>query len=420
MPERQETEKTSSLECCAVPLPEKDFRLGATTVSWWSPNPGDAIIMSSGGTCDDRTLAEQVVKIALAAHGFQRVAFSVDGSMEKASSWEEIMSKAKRLIDSGNVTILRNGYNNIVAHVVGDHGEYNVEIGRDDPNARAITTWQCECPWDQYAWGRTRQWKKYEGRPCSHVMAAYWSSFASPLDQEYDPNTGQPMPHPSTTPGQKMGPEQGQLPFSDGPMSDMPPAPDQQTSFDPQGDQMALPGMGPDGMQQPPTPGTQAPMAPPGAPGVLPPAPMDQMQMMMQPPPPPGTTPAGAPGPPNSVSVPGARIPTPFGPVQYPGGTYSKTAAGETFSPPEIVRLLEPVYAMKEGREGATDAGQYTEIPAGSVGEVLGQDETTGWVEVIFPLDGGPMTSYHARAFVDAKDLKKTRMRNQSPWFGRK
>ena len=80
-----------------------------------------------------------------------------------------------------------NGTNNVVGQVQGDHGDYQTEIGRDDPNSRAITTWQCECPWDQFAWQRTRQWKKYEGRVCSHVLATYWLSQQLPLDEDAHP-----------------------------------------------------------------------------------------------------------------------------------------------------------------------------------------------------------------------------------------
>jgi hypothetical protein len=100
------------------------------------------------------------------------------------------MDKAKRLIQTGNVTLLRNGYNTIVANVIGDHGQYQSEISRDDPQSRAITQWTCECPWDQFAFQRTRQWKKYEARPCAHVLAAFWKSQSAPLDEDVNPGFG--------------------------------------------------------------------------------------------------------------------------------------------------------------------------------------------------------------------------------------
>lgn len=297
----------------------------------------------------------------------------------KTANWNDIMAKAKRLIQSGQVQVLRNGYNNIVGHIIGDHGEYNTEISRDDPNSRAITGWQCECPWDQYAWQRTRQWKKYEGRPCAHTLALYWKSLSTPLDG--DMPSGAPA-----TPGER-GPLPGgppSAPMGPAPMADATVGPPQSSPAP------ALPGM--DAMQ-------------PGSPDVLPTAPMDQLAMQMNPPMP-GSTSPGMPAPPGSVSVPGARPPSPFGPVQYPGGTYSKTAA-EEFLNGERVRLNKPTYGLTEGREGATDAGQYIEIPANKMGEVMGQDPSTGWVEVIFPLSGGEMTSYHARCFLEPSEITK-------------
>lgn len=444
----------------------------------------------------------------------------------KTAGWPDIMAKAKRLIQGGNVTILRNGYNNVVGHVVGDHGEYNTEIGRDDPNSRTITTWTCECPWDQYAWQRTRKWKKYEGRPCAHVMATYWKALATPLD-EGDPN--QPI-----DPGQKGGP---------------PPTPN--AAPIPNTDQRSF---GPDeaeGTSAPPTlpPEGAPPMAPPGEPGVLPPSPMEQLQM--QQPPIPGATPAGMPANPAIVSVPGAKMPSPFNPIQYPGGTYSAVEpvqivqtttpedsmgdagnfdgslrqpfiyhhptrtlylgnpgmhhdevswtnefapvqqdyestfpeqhpdyfqgeinhtpygkalgyggfdrapniegvhealstiypdleapkvpakflegekwgtkiAQEEFVAPEIVRLKKDAYGLAEGKSEAHGAGQYQNVPANSTGEVMGQDPTTGWIEVIFPLEGGPMTPYHVRCFVNPSDLMHTEQQPPGPFIKRK
>lgn len=103
---------------------------------------------------------------------------------KKTAAWADVAAKAKKLKDSGKVRLVRNGYNTIVAEVEGDTGKYQVEIDRLDPKSRAITGWTCQCDWAQYAFGRTRKWKKYEGRLCSHAMAAFWQSQASPLDDE--------------------------------------------------------------------------------------------------------------------------------------------------------------------------------------------------------------------------------------------
>lgn len=365
--------------------------IGSSQVEWWEGKPGDAVVMASGGSTEDRWLAEQIVSSQLAAVGYKRAQFTFDAE-HKTAGWPDIMTKAKRLVQSGNVTLLRNGWNNIVAHVVGDHGEYNSEIGRDDPESRSITTWQCECPWDQYAWQRTRKWKKYEGRPCAHVLATFWKSQATPLDEA--PPEGSNLP-----PGQKGG-EPAPPPSGGG--GGAPPG-----------------GATPSPIEQPSPAGAAPPggMAPPGE-GPLPTPPMDQMAEQM--PPVPGQTPGGMPANPNIVSVPGAKMPSPFNPIQFPGGTYSKTSA-EEFAAPEIVRLKNEGYGMAEGKSEEHGAGQYQSIPAGTEGEVLGQDTSTGWVEVIFPLhESSYMEPYHVKMFCEPGEIEHTNKQPPGPFIQRR
>lgn len=438
----------------APSVPPREIKIGNTVVSWWEGQDGDAVVMAHGGSSVDRWIGEQMVVGELERVGYNRAYFTFDSTIHEAG-WPDIMQKAKRLIQSGNVTMLRNGFQNIVAHVIGDHGEYNCEIGRDDPESRSITTWQCECPWDQYAWQRTRKWKKYEGRPCAHVLAAFWKSQATPLDE--GPPEGQ-----EPTPGQKQGepappppPGGGGKPPGGGPPPVPEPAPaGGQTSFGPE-----------EAM------GTSAPMAPPGQSGVLPPSPAEQLQQMQ--PPIPGATPGGMPANPSVVSVPGAKPPTPFNPIQFPGGTYSsapedppnyregsddehcgnckmndhgkcwgygnkpiqlgdvcdswyaeseeKTSAQETeFNAPEIVRLKTEGYGVAEGKSEAHGAGEFQNIPMGSNGEVLYQDPTTGFVEVIFPLSGGNLTPYHVKMFCDPSELEPTGKTPPGPFIKRR
>ena len=246
----------ASIIANANPLPKRLQKIGASEVQWWEGKPGDAVIMASGGTLGDRILAENAVKDQLFAFGYKRATFhfalletpeqgevdsgqaehrqdletgsesgqtAIDrrqenqGVQDVRDGWAKVMEKAKRLINTGNVQVVRNGVNNIVAQVKGDHGDYTVEIGRDDPNSNAITTWKCECPWDQYAWQRTRKWKKYEGRPCSHVLAAYWQSGRLPIDEEYDPESAAAKADRSAPSENKHGPYPGG--------TEMPPAP---------------------------------------------------------------------------------------------------------------------------------------------------------------------------------------------------
>lgn len=387
-----------------APLPAKVQTLGPVTATWFESEPSIAVIQTTGGTTFERTMAEWMTRETLRLHGYRQAQFSIDPGYEwdpsgshslresstKLGAWADIMQKAKRLIQSGQVSVLRNGWHNVVGHVIGDHGEYITEISREDPNSRTLTQWQCECPWSQYAWQRTRQWKKYEGRPCAHVMALYWKSLATPLDD--------------VPPGMTPSPGQRTKPLAPGEQQTPPPAApeDLPRTFLPDGS--TLP---PDGTQAPLTGMPATPQgAPPGpmpaSPDIIPPFPGAAMEAMeaWQP----GMTPSGGVSPPNAMSIPGAKIQTPFNPIQHPGGTYSRVAAA--FQNGQRVTLLEDEYGVKEGREGAYDAGQYTLVPKGSPGEVMGQDATTGWVECLFPLDGGKMSSYHVRVFLEPRQIR--------------
>lgn len=98
--------------------------------------------------------------------------------------WNDVFAKAKRLKDAGNVIVQRNAYEDVQAMVRGDFGVYEVRFNRQDPASRAITMWSCTCPWAQFVWFRTGPWRKYEGRVCSHTLAAYWAAKGVPLDDD--------------------------------------------------------------------------------------------------------------------------------------------------------------------------------------------------------------------------------------------
>jgi hypothetical protein len=133
-----------------VGLPPKLQKIGEVEVVWLETEPGIAFISAVNGTIDDRQLAQKVVAEQLRPHGFKRAAFTLDWDksdegLRKEADWSAIEAKAKRLIQSGKVHILRNGATSVVGQVEGDHGNYQTEISRDDPNSEAISLWQCEC-----------------------------------------------------------------------------------------------------------------------------------------------------------------------------------------------------------------------------------------------------------------------------------
>lgn len=115
----------------------------------------------------------------------------INKQIRKEAAWRDVEMKAKRLMDSGQVVVNTNAENAIEGTVQGDNGIYECIIYREDPNSLRITHWNCECNWGRYAWGRTRRFKKFEGRPCSHVMAMFWKSRSMPVGYfgaEYDPS----------------------------------------------------------------------------------------------------------------------------------------------------------------------------------------------------------------------------------------
>lgn len=407
-----------------TPLPAQEQTLGACTVSWWEMGAGgDVYIHAEHGSPDDRHYASTLVALELAPHGYRRAQFDMDaGHTQRTGSWVQVMADAKRLIQSGNVTIARNGFNYIVGKVIGDHGTYDTEVSRDDPNSRAITGWQCTCPWDQYAWQRTRKWKKFEGRPCKHVMALYWQALGTPLDEQLTQEqaealgTGQKVPAPAVAdhpPEIDERLKQGEEP------------PDRETakpdshafglprSFSPegdiiQGDQMQLPGV--DGIGGPPGP-AQAPLAPPPSgpqpAGILPEFHGEPVEQQWGGP---GTTPGGLESPPGAYSVPGAKPQSPANPLQNQM-TYSRTA---DFQAPQVVRLKKPGMGLAYGPEsGQYGDGDYRDIPAGTLGEVRDQDQRTGWVEVAFPLDDtGAHEPFHVVMYLNPSDIELTDQTN--------
>jgi hypothetical protein len=117
------------------------------------------------------------------------------GRTQHKSGWEDVMNKAKRLIADGQVYPEEKRLHDledpggpvyIEGTVVGDHSTYKSQIWttNSDPRSLAVRSWACQCTWNRYVWNRTRQWRKYEGRICSHVLALYWQAGSIKLDEE--------------------------------------------------------------------------------------------------------------------------------------------------------------------------------------------------------------------------------------------
>jgi hypothetical protein len=298
---------------------------------------------------------EELVRAVLApdALPFERLA-----AIQHQARWADVAAKAKRLVQSGQVTILRNAPTHVMAHVIGDHGEYDCEISRHDPNSSVIEQWICECPWAQYAFDRTRKWKHLEGRVCSHVLAAYWRAKATPIDTEGEEGY---LP----APGQRQGPIPGQeelLPEEKEAPRDVVPGWRQgPTEEEVQEEPPPEPAAAPTQPAIPPTtrppaqpattplvtgPAPQTPVVPP-APVSQPTKPQYQQLELFDITRPIGQQPLPAATP---VSVPGKTPPTPGNPVQFPG-TFSH------FAPVIRVHSSEFVYADASGVAAYLEGG---------------------------------------------------------------
>lgn len=99
----------------------------------------------------------------------------------KVAAWVDVQSKAKGIYDSGGVRVVSAIMQDDGLHpatfygqVQGDNGVY--DTGLDFvPGTFQLAAWTCTCEWNNYAWGRTRQWVKYEGRVCSHALALIYT-----------------------------------------------------------------------------------------------------------------------------------------------------------------------------------------------------------------------------------------------------
>lgn len=385
-------------------LPPNDQKFGHVETHWHQIRPGVAFITSNPktGSLDDQRMAEAWVLAQLQAHGFKRAEWSLYPE-QRTATWDDVQAKARRLVQSGNVKILKNGWDQIIGEVQGDHGLYNTFIKRQDPSSQKVTGSSCDCDWGEFQnLPRTRMWQRFQDRPCSHILATYWQSQATPLDEDRAPgNFGQP--------GQMAFPGMGgpmSAPSSMPLMQNSPYAPPSAWFNDPAGGYAGMmpggPQNGSGGLSDPS--GAQMPLAP-SPEDVLPQFPMDPS---LQPPT----------QQPNPASIPGGNPgPTPTNPVQYPGGTFSsvRTAVDQQFQNGDRVQLLNDDlldYPSGElvGRSPEHGAGQPYALKKNMIGEVLGTHPQTGMVNVLWMgpqfADRGPMEPYGAQGWHWPSDIK--------------
>lgn len=369
----------------APPLPPHQGHFGHVEYVWYQTSPGVAYVASNGGTIDDQLLVEAVVTEQLRPHGFKRAMMEMrwdHSDLQKTATWQDIEDAARQLIQSGGVQLARNGYNDVVGNVASatkDGVRYDTSIKRDDPDSQAISGSTCTCDWGNFQnLPRTRQWRRFQDRPCKHILATYWQSLATPIDDNQMPlfDSGPAQGMAGKTPGQfRLGPAAPSGQINPGQMQIGPPDP----------------------MQAPPQGGGGMPPSPVDA---LPPFPGDPSQQPQLP-------------PVNPISTPGGKPQTPLNPAQYPagpGGTFSswrpdklRFVSAQTFVNGDRVQLGHDDVGTLVGRSEAHGAGQPYTVPSGRVGEVLGTHPSTGMVNVLYmgkDFEGrGPMEPYGAAAW---------------------
>jgi 8-oxo-dGTP pyrophosphatase MutT (NUDIX family) len=116
-----------------------------------------------------------------------------DNTGYRTAAWKDVRDKGVNIRRNGGVHIIANTGLTVTAEVQGEHGLYVCTIARV-PGRKQQGLWRCSCKWNQYAWARSEQWKRLEGRQCSHVYALLMEMqshemFGGTIEEE----SGQPM-----------------------------------------------------------------------------------------------------------------------------------------------------------------------------------------------------------------------------------
>lgn len=113
--------------------------------------------------------------------GEKIASMEMEAAAQRLAAWVDVQEKAKGIYDAGKVRVVSvimqdDGVRpqTFYGQVQGENGVY--DSGLDFvPGTWQVGSWVCTCKWNDYAWGRTRQWVKYEGRVCSHVLALIYT-----------------------------------------------------------------------------------------------------------------------------------------------------------------------------------------------------------------------------------------------------
>ena len=114
-----------------------------------------------------------------ASYATDKIAAKDDDSFawHYTAAWADVQDKAIDIARGGKVRVLSvQMYDELhpetfYGQVASPTGEVYDTGLQFVPGSWRVAFWECTCKWAQYAWGRTRQWVKFEGRMCSHALA---------------------------------------------------------------------------------------------------------------------------------------------------------------------------------------------------------------------------------------------------------
>lgn len=108
---------------------------------------------------------------------FDEAAEPAEDDEAKTAAWRDVQRKAKRLRDTGSITVEYVDELMITGQVQGDNGTYATAVyrGGRDLTDRQLSTYKCSCKWGNWVYRRG----KYFGRLCSHSLAMFYEMQAS-------------------------------------------------------------------------------------------------------------------------------------------------------------------------------------------------------------------------------------------------
>ena len=111
-----------------------------------------------------------------AAHILATAAVDSDFRFHVTATFADVRNKAKRLRSEGGVNIISASAGTIAGNIKGDHHVYETVLTRHPNQPNSVAQWGCGCKWAAYSWGRTGNYKRFEGRMCSHALALQYEA----------------------------------------------------------------------------------------------------------------------------------------------------------------------------------------------------------------------------------------------------